>query len=361
MKVLTPSLKLNIKGFGRAWPEGAAITNLALLEQHPDTAAQPKPFLEELAKRVARIYGFSERYLTHFPGTPFSAVEETSESLCLKAVKKALGVGAVIGSVLAGTPEAFVLGTTTTRRYTGSQATSVLGNFDLQIPAYEIKAGCSTSLASLHFAQALFAQGYESVLVSCAETLSKVINPAVRETWFGLADGGAAIWLGKASEGCQEGGGASRAQFEILKSVYSTHGKYVDMYTTQGDLPPRAETLEAGGYYLSGDSSELREIAKKHYLAMIEALLPEERDRKAITQIIPHQVNRELIDQVVRETGLGGKLNWSAGEFGNLGGASVLFTLSQALEENRFKAGDLILLMSVGGGLSFAAQLWRWG
>ena len=322
---------------------GPAVSNLDLLLKHPDTADKPRPMLEELAKRVARTYGFSERFLTRFPGTPYRLHEETSETLARSAVKLTLGAN--------GAPEAFVLGTTTARRYTGSQATSVLASFGLEIPAYEIKAGCSTSLASLHLAQALFSQGYDSVLVSCAETLSKVINPAVRETWFGLADGGAAIWLERAKD---------KAQFEIVKSVYSTDGKYVDMYTTQGDLPPRAEVLEAGGYYLSGDSSELKELAKKKYLAMIEALLPDAESRKRITQVIPHQVNLELIEQVLAETGITGQMNWSAKEFGNLGGTSVLFTLVQAISEKRFKSGDEILLMSVGGGLSFAAQVWRW-
>ena len=347
MKVLTPGLKLNIKGCGRSWPMGPAVSNLDLLLKHPDTADKPRAMLEELAKRVARTYGFDKRFMTHFPGTPFQKNEETSETLSRSAVKLTLAAN--------GTPEAFVLGTTTARRYTGSQATSVLASFALEIPAYEIKAGCSTSLASLHLAQGLFAQGYDSVLVSCAETLSKVINPAVRETWFGLADGGAAIWLERAKENSKD-----KAQFEIVKSVYSTDGKYVDMYTTQGDLPPRAEILEAGGYYLSGDSSELKDLAKKKYLAMIEALLPDAESRKKITQVIPHQVNLELIEQVLSETGITGHVNWSATEFGNLGGTSVLFTLVQAISEKRFKSGDEILLMSVGGGLSFAAQVWRW-
>ena len=279
---------------GCAWPENPAVSNLDLLSRHPDTAGRPAAMLEELARRVAKTYGFDKRHLTHWPGTPLTGAEETSESLALRAAKDALS---------GNSPEAFVLGSTTSRRYTGSQATSVLGKLDICAPAFEIKAGCSTSLASLHFAQALLAQGYDNVLVSCAETLSKVINPAVRETWFGMADGAAAVWLERAKSG---------GQLEIVKSVYSTDGRHVDMYTTHGDLPPRAEALASGGYFLSGDSAELKDLAKARYLEMINALLPTAEERKAIRWHIPHQVNLALVEEVRAETGLGGEVVWSA-------------------------------------------------
>lgn len=345
MRVLTPNIKLNVRSVGRAWPAGHPVTNLDLLKSHSETHDKDPEFLNQLDMRIRRGFGFNQRYLSRFPGSSIvSKTEETSESLAFASVKRALK------SIPLNSIESFVLGSTTTCRYTGSQATSILGRMGLEVPAYEIKAGCSTSLASLHFAQALLLQGYKNVLVSCAETLSKVINPKVRETWFGLADGAAALLLESAP---------NQGQIEILKSFYSTDGKYVDLYTTKGSLPPHQEALEQGGYYLSGDSAQLKEIAKSKYLKMIEALLPSSQERKEVNWIIPHQVNRLLIEEVCKETEVFGKLLWSAEEFGNLGGASVLFTLAEAIEKRVFQKGDQVLMMSVGGGLSFAAQLWR--
>ena len=46
-------------------------------------------------------------------------------------------------------------------------------------------------------------------------------------------------------------------------------------------------------------------------------------------------------------------------EIGNIGGASVLYTLSDAIQKNTFQAGDQILMMSVGGGLSYSMHLWE--
>ncbi len=344
MSLIHPNVKINILSAGRAWPKSKAITNLDLLLRHPETKEKSLSVLKELDFRITRGFGFSQRYLAHFPDEPLRSNEETSESLALQAVQK------VFEGLKLPQPDAFVLGSTTSSRYTGSQATSILGKLGLQLPAYEMKAGCSTSLASLHFAQALLSFGYKNVLVSCAETLSKVIHPEVRETWFGLADGAAALYL----EADPQNG-----EIEILKSFYSTDGRFVDLYTTPGVLPPHREELEKKGYFLSGDSSHLKEIAKDKYLSMIQNLLPTQSDRDAVSWIIPHQVNRLLIDEVCRESQLNGEILWSADQYGNLGGSSVLFTLAEAIEKRRFKKNDQVLLMSVGGGLSFAAQLWQ--
>lgn len=345
MKVLKPNLILQVEGVGRAWPEGPAVTNYDLLSRHPETAGKPEKMLREFEERIGRAYGFRERYMTRKPWEGLRSGEETSESLALRALQSALG-----DSWRKRAPDAFLLGTTTTRRYTGSQATSVLGKFPHEAPAWELKAGCSTSLATLHMSHALFKQGYERVSVACAETLSKVIHPSVRETWFGLADGGAAIAFRRV---------ASKGHFKVLRTVYSTDGRQVDLYTTPGDLPPTKETLEAHGYSLSGDASQLKDLAKARYMEMIAALLPSKKERESVKWLIPHQVNRLLIDEVYAQSGLKAEVLWDAEKFGNIGGSSVLFTFARAIEEKRFRKGEKILFMSVGGGLSFAAQLWQ--
>ena len=341
---MKPNLSIKIEGVGRAWPEGAPISNVDIFKHHPETQDKPEKFLEELAERVGRAYGFRQRYMTRKPwGKPNPAKEESSESLSCRAVKE------ILDKYPKYKPDAFLLGSTTTRRYTGSQATSVLGKFGLEAPAYEIKAGCSTSLASLHLAQALMKQGYDSVLVSCAETLSKVVHPEIRETWFGLGDAGAAIAIKKVK---------TKGHFKILRSTYSTDGSLVDLYTTPGDLPPTKEILETHGYALVGDGAKLKEYAKTRYLEMVQAMLTK-KERASLKWIIPHQVNRLLTEEVIQETGLSGEVLWDSDVFGNVGGTSILFTLAKAIEEKRFKKNDTIFFMSVGGGLSFASQLWK--
>jgi 3-oxoacyl-[acyl-carrier-protein] synthase-3 len=74
----------------------------------------------------------------------------------------------------------------------------------------------------------------------------------------------------------------------------------------------------------------------------------------------PHQVNRGLVKEVFTKTGLGSvPVVWDSLENGNIGGASILFSLAKAFAEKKFKKGDRILVVSVGGGLSYGAQVWK--
>lgn len=347
---LKPDLNIRIAGAGLALPAGRTWSNIDLLKRHPDTAAKSERLHEEFAKKIELVYGPKTRHFSHFPGEEFRDDEETSESLALRASSHALEAARGV------TPEFLILGSTSSCRYSGSQAAAVSGKLGLECPAYETKSGCSTTLFSLQMAIALFSMGCRSGVVTCAETLSKVIDPKNREAWFGFADGGAAVVIEKIGD---ETTGDNRGVFRVEQICSSTEGQYVDLYTTRGQMPPRKAALEQGLYYIGGDAQEIKDLAVERYLKMIRALLPTAAARKGIRWILTHQVNRQITDFVVGAAELSGEVIWSARDIGNIGGASILYTLSDCIEKNLFRSGDRILLMSVGGGLSYAAQVWE--
>ena len=45
---------------------------------------------------------------------------------------------------------------------------------------------------------------------------------------------------------------------------------------------------------------------------------------------------------------------------GNCSSASVLLALSDALDEGRIRKGDIIMLLSFGGGLTWGTMLIKW-
>ena len=350
MKILTPHLKIKVLGQGRAWPGSKPVTNYDILKIHPKHKDKDDDHLKKFAKKLESTYGFSKRYLSRMPD--FSKIsqidvsqEETSESLSLKACQFAVNDVNHKKEI-----NSFVHGTTTSSRYTGSQAPAILSKLKSFAPGFEIKAGCSTSLVSLHFGISLLLAGYENTLVSCAETLSKVMHPDLQETWFVLADGGAALWIEKNEQ---------EPDFLVKKIFYQTDGDYVDMYTVQGKLPPHSKAFERNDYYMYGDGAKLREQAIKRYKMMIRSFFPNQEDLKQIKWLIPHQINRGIIEEICKETGLEANMIWSADEFGNVGGTSVLFSLSEAIEKDIIQKGDEVLMMSVGGGLTYAIQHWK--
>lgn len=337
-------LGVRILGVGTAVPAGRPVSNVDLLSLDPEAAAKGPEPLERLSARIEARFGVARRHLTRQPWPGGEDTGQTSEDLACQALKTA------IERAVRPAPSLLIHGTTTTSRYTGSQAAAILGRLGVVAPAYEIKAGCSTSLASLHMATAFLRAGYPDAAVACAETLSRVMHPQVRETWFGLADGGAALWLGRNEE---------TPDFRITRSYFSTDGRHVDLYTTRGHLPPTVEEVQANAYSLQGDKEQMALLSRERYAAMLDTLFSDAFPLSQIDWIIPHQVNRALIQDVLRPTGAHARLAWDADEFGNLGGASVLFSFVRCLERGVFEPGQKILLISVGGGLSAAAQVWE--
>ena len=45
---------------------------------------------------------------------------------------------------------------------------------------------------------------------------------------------------------------------------------------------------------------------------------------------------------------------------GNSGAASVPVALSEAVNQEEIKSGDLVLFAAVGAGFNFGASIWRW-
>ena len=343
MEILHPNISFDIVSAARSLPDSSPISNLEILKNFPRTADKPLSFLEKFAEKISEEFGYYTRYWCHKPWESLDNSRElTAESLALQVVRQ-LFINHESPKI-----NAFLLGSTTNKRFTGSQAAAVLGHLGIDAPAYDLKTGCSTSLSTLHLAYALMALGYSNILVSCAETLSKVIDPDNEKTWIGLADGAAALLLKKNETGA----------FTIEKTLFSTDGKYVDAFTTQGVFPPTKEQLNTIGYHLVGDETLMRKLAYTKYKLMLAHLLPTEEDRKAIKWIIPHQVNRKLIAQVLEEHKMINKLIlWDADTIGNIGGASILYSLARAIEEKLFDCPGKILMMSVGGGLSYAGQV----
>lgn len=346
MDILKPNIRFNISATSRSLPESDPITNLEILQNFPRTANQSPAFLQKFAEKIGEEFGFYTRYWCHKPWESLDASRNlTAESLAAEAVKK------LIKRYKPEHIAAFLLGSTTNKRFTGSQAAAVLGELGLNAPAYDLKTGCSTSLSTLHLAYALMALGYKNVLVSCAETLSKVIDPENEKTWIGLADGAAALFLEQSDQG----------SFTVEKSFFSTDGAYVEAFTTQGVFPPTQDQLDSIGYHLLGDEALLKELAYKRYNEMLTHILPTEQERNEITWVIPHQVNRKLIDLLLQEHQLKNTtVLWDSDTIGNIGGASIAYTLARAVEENILDRSGKILLMSVGGGLSYAAQVLKY-
>lgn len=345
MKLIRPEININILGSATNLPKDCKYTNSELLSFDPKAKFLPQFARDKLSKSILKKFGFEVRHMIRKPGmTPTAPEWLNNESFSKETIKKCYADSSK-------DIDLFVHGTTTTSRYTGSQATSILASVGQRSPAIEMKAGCSTSLASLYTATLGLMAAHDNAMILCTETLSKVVNPKDRETWFGLADASSALWIEKTKQG---------GDFKLLAMTYGTNGDYVDMFTTRGELPPNKQDLEENKYVLTGDGSKLKILSEEHYIKMYK-LFSDNFEMSEIKYLIPHQVNAALIKNLVSNHFQMPNIEVlkSSPEVGNIGGSSVLYTLTDNIEKKTFDSGDKILLMSVGGGLSYSMHLWE--
>ena len=84
-------------------------------------------------------------------------------------------------------------------------------------------------------------------------------------------------------------------------------------------------------------------------------------DQEELGLIVPHQVNRRIIDAAVERHEIPAeKVMVNIDKYGNTSAASVPIALHEALETGRLEPGKLVVLAAFGAGLTWAGALLRW-
>jgi 3-oxoacyl-[acyl-carrier-protein] synthase-3 len=194
---------------------------------------------------------------------------------------------------------------------------------------------------------------YSRVMLIGAESLSKIVDRTDRSTAILFGDGAGAVVL------------ETSAENSFLSSELGADGRRPEMLCLLGGgsrRPFTAESLQAGEQYLR---MEGREIFKFAVTKMIEstdiALRNAGLQKSDVDWLIPHQANRRIIDAAAKYLDMpDDKVIVNIEEYGNTSAASIPIALSEALRAGRIKAGDIIVFVGFGGGLSWGAVAWRW-
>jgi 3-oxoacyl-[acyl-carrier-protein] synthase-3 len=76
---------------------------------------------------------------------------------------------------------------------------------------------------------------------------------------------------------------------------------------------------------------------------------------------IPHQANQRITDAVARQLNVDeSRIYSNISMHGNTSSASIPIALDECVETGRVKEGDLVLLASFGGGVTWGGVLLRW-
>jgi 3-oxoacyl-[acyl-carrier-protein] synthase-3 len=292
-----------ITGLGVALPD-KTLTN-ADLEARMDTSDQW--IIERTGIRERRVGGL----------TSTLSIEASKQAM------EAAGVGPDDIDLL-------VLATTTPDQMVPATAPAVKDILGLDCGAFDVNAACSGFVYGLVTAHAFVKMGKKCLLVIGCDTLSRITDYDDRGTAILFADGaGAAVLQAVDGPG------------ELLGWDLGSDGSARNLlYAEIGD----AIRMEG------------REVFRRAVRVMV-GLTPAD-----VHLCVPHQANLRIIEAANQRLGIPmERTSLVLDRTGNTSSGSVPLALEDAVRNGRVHAGDVVLLVGFGAGMTWASAVLRWG
>jgi 3-oxoacyl-[acyl-carrier-protein] synthase-3 len=221
--------------------------------------------------------------------------------------------------------------------------------------AMDIVAACSGFLYGLTMADTMIRTGQSKyALVIGAEILTQYVDYTDRQTCVLFGDGAGAAVLG-----------AVDGDRGILAARIRSDGRYEEqLYSPGGGTrkPPTAETLAAGDHFFKMKGNELFKVAVRSMADVSREVLEEAGlSAEDVSLFIPHQANQRITDAVANKLNVDSERVYSnIAMHGNTSSASIPIGLDECVEAGKISPGDLVLLASFGGGVTWGGVLMRW-
>ncbi len=314
-----------IAGTGRYLPE-RLLTNKDL-EQMVDTTD------EWIRTRT----GMERRHM--------AAEEQASSDLAIPAARAALESAGCAPEEI----DLVVVGTTTPDLVFPNVACIV--QEALGIPpcgAFSCEAACTGWLYALSLADGMIRLGRANkALVVGVEVLSRITDWSDRSTCVLFGDGAGAVVL----EPAEEPG--------MMGFILGADGSYVDILRSRAGVSRNPELLGNGGTAVRMKGSEVFKIAVRTMGSTVDNLLDQHGlGRDSVDWLIPHQANLRIIQAIGKRLRLPDeRVILTLQDHGNTGAASIPLALDVAVRDGRIRRGQRIMMVSFGGGLTWAAGL----
>ena len=221
--------------------------------------------------------------------------------------------------------------------------------------AFDLAAACSGFLYGLTLANQMIRSGQTRyALVIGAEVLTRYVDFTDRSTCILFGDGAGAAVLG-----------AAEGDRGVLSTRIYSDGRFAEQLYSPGGgtrMRPTAETLASGQHFFKMKGNELFKIAVRS-MADVSTEVLSEAGYKAedVKLFIPHQANQRITDAVASRLNVDSSIVYSNIAYhGNTSSASVPIALDECVEKGMVREGDLVLLASFGGGVTWGGALIKW-
>jgi 3-oxoacyl-[acyl-carrier-protein] synthase III len=278
---------------------------------------------------------------------------ESTATLAVRAARDAL----LVADLTPGDIDLVIVATVTPEYLFPSTASLVQDALGaVKAGAFDLSAGCSGFLYGLSVAsQIIRSGGAEHVLVIGAETLSRIVDWTDRNTCVLFGDGAGAVVVSACAYPCG-----------VMATTLGSDGSGGDALIVPGGgsrCPASIETVSNGDHFVKMNGREVFRFA-----TTIMGKATDEVVHRAgwqlpdLALVVPHQANLRIIESAAKRMNLpGDKFFVNLDQYGNTSSASVPIALCEAIDAGRIKAGDKLVLVAFGAGLTWAAAAILWG
>jgi len=205
--------------------------------------------------------------------------------------------------------------------------------------AVDLNAACSGFVYGLVAADGFLRAGMRRVLLVGSETMSRIVDWDDRSTAILFGDGAGAIVL-------ERGDGPGRVLgFDLGSDGSLRHILHAD---TGG-------TIEMDGPEVF--RSAVRVMVASGAAALAHAGVHADE----VALFVPHQANARIITSAGAKLGIDPERTVNIlGTTGNTSAASIPMALAEAADAGRLAAGDLVLVIGFGAGMSWASAVIEW-
>lgn len=215
------------------------------------------------------------------------------------------------------------------------------------IPALDVNTTCTSFITALDTMSYLVEAGrYKRILIVSGDVASIALNPKQKESFELFSDGVVACVIEKTDE-----------EIGIIDSLQKTWTEGAHSTEIRGGLtnyhPKYFSEDTKEEYMFDMNGKNILALSLKEIPKMFEEFLKKNNIKISdIDMVIPHQASIAM-PLIMQKLGFDkNKFIDEVKDFGNMVSASVPLTLAHALENKKFKKGDLIFLIGTAAGLT---------
>lgn len=338
---LSPMARL-ITGTGSYLPE--RVVSNRDLEEHVRNF-DPAVAGSDLDTWIRRRYGVASRR--------WAADGESTGDMAVRAAERALGSAGLAATDV----ELIVLATATSDAVAPHSVSLVQERLGTGAVFHQLQDACPGFLNALMVADSLMENlGYRRALVIAAEKMTHIVDKRDFRMIGLFADAAGAVVLEEVGDAGEYGfrsfyaGSDGKAGWSLRVPAGGTR------------VPLTAERLERGEHYLISDFREVYPFAVR----TTERCVREACGRagvavEEIDWVIPHHASANIVDDGLGQAGVRREqIVMSIDHTGNTSSASVPTALDEAVRAGRFRDGDRVVLLALGGGMGWGSTLYVW-